>query len=420
MDFIFNKYSNMSLLDKASLILTPNAVKASKLYSIVPSNGNGDMTVVRATTATRVNSLGLIENVASNVARLNYEGNCPSLLLEPQRTNLVTYSEDFSFWGITELNTSGTPPYINQGISPNGTLTADKIIPNIVNGVHRYTTQPLTVTSGVAYTFSVFMKRNDYDFLFFRENINGTYENTFFNLASVGTGTIGAGRTAIIKDYGNGWIRCSVTSIATSTSISIGIGVSNANNSISIIGDNVKFNYIWGAQLEQGAYPTSYIPTVASTVTRNADLISRNNIYTNGLITSAGGTWFVELDNNLSLTRDSGGNLGIGTTSEITLGNSFTIRAIGTSRLLIVKYLSGIFTSSYITTTDTVKIAIKWNGTTADFFVNGVKVIASTAFTATAMQFFQGNAFDVPKYIKSTMLFPTPLTDTECQQLTTL
>jgi len=82
----------MSLLTQASLVLTPNAVKASKLYSIIPSNGNGDMDVVRATTATRVNSLGLIESVASNVPRLNYDGSCPSILVEPQETNLLLNS----------------------------------------------------------------------------------------------------------------------------------------------------------------------------------------------------------------------------------------------------------------------------------------------------------------------------------------
>jgi hypothetical protein len=80
----------MSLFDDASLVLTPNGYKASKLYSIKPTSGLGDMTVVRATTATRVNSAGLIESVAINVPRLDYTlGSCPSILVEPLRTNLV-------------------------------------------------------------------------------------------------------------------------------------------------------------------------------------------------------------------------------------------------------------------------------------------------------------------------------------------
>lgn len=112
----------MSLLTQASLVLTPNAVKASKLYSIIPSNGNGDMTVVRATTATRVNSSGLIESVAANVSRLNYDGSCPSILVEPQRTNRLLNSDivvtqsittaglqmAVSFYGTGTITFSGT------------------------------------------------------------------------------------------------------------------------------------------------------------------------------------------------------------------------------------------------------------------------------------------------------------------------
>ena len=54
----------MSLLEKASLVVTPNGYKAGKLYSVIPNTALGDMDVVRATTATRVNSLGLIEEEA--------------------------------------------------------------------------------------------------------------------------------------------------------------------------------------------------------------------------------------------------------------------------------------------------------------------------------------------------------------------
>ena len=112
----------MSLLTQASLIVTPNAVKASKLYSVVPSNGNGDMDVVRATTATRTNSLGLIESVASNVPRLNYEAGSPSILVEPLRTNRLLNSDivvtqsittaglqmAVSFYGTGTITFSGT------------------------------------------------------------------------------------------------------------------------------------------------------------------------------------------------------------------------------------------------------------------------------------------------------------------------
>ena len=106
----------MSLLDTASLIVTPNGTKASKLYSVVPSDGSGDMTVTRATTATRVNSAGLIETVASNVPRLDYSnGTCPSILVEPQRTNLVLNSETLATQSISVTAQSYTLSFYGSG-----------------------------------------------------------------------------------------------------------------------------------------------------------------------------------------------------------------------------------------------------------------------------------------------------------------
>lgn len=113
----------MSLLDTASLIITPNGVKASKLYSVVPSDGSGDLTVTRATTATRINSAGTIESVATNVPRLDYSnGSCPTILIEPQRTNILLNSATvatqtltvtaqeytISFYGTGTITLSGT------------------------------------------------------------------------------------------------------------------------------------------------------------------------------------------------------------------------------------------------------------------------------------------------------------------------
>lgn len=107
----------MGLLQQASLVTTPNAVKAGKLYSIIPTNGTGDLDVVRATTATRVNSAGLIESVGANIARLDYtNGSCPSILVEPQRTNLV-------FPSATAITQSRTVTATNHTLSFYGTGT---------------------------------------------------------------------------------------------------------------------------------------------------------------------------------------------------------------------------------------------------------------------------------------------------------
>jgi hypothetical protein len=174
-------------------------------------------------------------------------------------------------------------------------------------------------------------------------------------------------------------------------------------------------------QMELGASATTFIPTTTAAVTRLVDVFSRNNLFTNNIVTSSGGTWFLDLSSNLALVRDSTTSFFLGDSSSGTVGNSINIRNNYTTarRLSINKSVSGSLTELYVTLTDNVKMAIKWNGTTADVFVNGSKVVAATAFTATALQILGGNGIDVPKFINQSALFPVPLTDAQCIQLTT-
>ena len=147
----------MSLLTEASLIVTPNAYNVGKLYSVIPNTTLGDMDVVRATSATRVNSAGLIESVAINVPRLDYPplGGCPSILVEPARTNNVLYSEQFDNGLWNKSNVTVTP---NTTISPDGTTTADNVNITTTNGFLRRTS--LTFANSTSYTISIFVKKS--------------------------------------------------------------------------------------------------------------------------------------------------------------------------------------------------------------------------------------------------------------------
>jgi hypothetical protein len=179
-------------------------------------------------------------------------------------------------------------------------------------------------------------------------------------------------------------------------------------------------------QMEIGAsntasYKTSFIPTTTIALTRNADAFTRNNIYTNGLITSAGGTWFVELNNALSLIRDNSGfSLFISTIAGGSGGDGFLFyNPVSTfTRLQIIKYVSGSATAIYTLPSDIVKLAIKWDTSNANIFANGSKVVNSSAFTGFNMQYLSTGTLGVSTYIKSMLLFPTPLTDTECIAIT--
>ena len=124
------------------LALIPSGVKAGKLYSVLPTNGDGDFTTTRNTVATRVNENGLIEEVASNVPRLDYsDGTCPSLLLEPTATNLIVYSELFSDASWTKAGSSVVSGFVSP--SADSLLTAFKLVEDTSNGIH-YITKTFT------------------------------------------------------------------------------------------------------------------------------------------------------------------------------------------------------------------------------------------------------------------------------------
>jgi hypothetical protein len=253
----------MSLLEKASLVVTPNGYKAGKLYSVIPNTALGDMDVVRATTATRVNSLGLIEEVGLNVPRLDYtNGSCPSILVEPQRTNIFSYSNNFNngVWNTARLSIS------NNSLSPDGTLNANGMIEDFTNNSHviyRF----ITTSNASIYTISLFVKMGLRRY--FKINaVNGGSE-VYYDLQN--KTTTGGGS---IIDFDNGWLKLIYTYTTNSINGEIYFETSIDGITSNYLGNGSTAAYIYGAQLEQGSYATSYIPTVASAITRNADVLT--------------------------------------------------------------------------------------------------------------------------------------------------
>ena len=230
------------------------------------------ITFTRSTTATFTGSNGLIQTAAIDAPRFDYNPTTLAslgLLIEEQRVNLWTYSEQFDNAAWTKTNSSITA---NTVIAPDGALTGDKITSNISQ--LGFVVQSLSQTTGTAYTVSVYAKAGEYNFCQLR--ITGTVvasiTRAYFNLAN-GTTTGVANCTASITPAGNGWYRCSITytTVATATASPRIYGQVNASDTV---GDGTSGIYIWGAQLEAGAFATSYIPTVASQVTRAADFAS--------------------------------------------------------------------------------------------------------------------------------------------------
>jgi hypothetical protein len=343
-----------------------------------------------------------------NVPRLSYMyGSCPALLLEPQRTNLFFNSG----W------TGGGSIPTNWTAFITGSTTAVTSIKNNSVSAYRFsgTSQRaffiyvLPVTSGVTYAISVYVESvtttGDVGFMLSFVNIAGSVTYFRNGVAITGSTTVEAGYT---------YTMLFVPSATASADIRIGMGAQGSATA----------NYVLSMpQMEVGAYSTTFIlsPTGAS-ATRVADSFSRNNIYTNGLITSSGGTWFVELRGNISLIADNAAiGLWLGTASgtPVSNGTIYFRQGGGSQRVNVWKYESGTGTQLYTTTTDTTKIAIKWNGSTADIFANGTKVVSATSFTTTIMENLNCTA-GRPFFVQSMALYPTPLSDTDCTTLTTL
>jgi hypothetical protein len=415
----------MSLLTEASLLVTPNAYKAAKLYSIIPSNGNGDFTVARASTKTRTNSLGFIENVAINEPSIDYSlGGCPNILLEPQRTNLALYSEDFADATWAKVRTTVTQ---NTTLSPDNTLGADTIEVTAPGQCH--IGQSVTTTT-TTLNVSIYCKYINQQFLqIYSSSSVQAYAN--FDILNGVVGSNGTNASNVqITTAANGFYRLSVSLIVPAAAIVIRFAFVASSTSAYNATEGVAGSqfYAWGAAFESGntsaSYATSYIPTTSASVTRVFDYMARLNLVTNGIVSATQGTWFMEIRNNLVLTRDN-------STTVFTFGadgsNGIRFRPTGTGRIAVEKVVGGVITVlvSAVNATETMKVAFKWNGSEVETFLNGVqqtplnKTYPSTIIPQSALLNFTSTNPGVPIYINEMGFFPTQLTDAQCIALTT-
>lgn len=409
-----------NLYNNASFIIFPSGYKADVAYAELPANGNGDLSWFRSSVANRTQSNGNISSVASNVPRLDYTyGSCPALLLESQRTNLLLQSEDLTTGSWVKSDVTATA---NSIVAPDGNTTADTLTATATTGVHNVQNGSHTATTTTA---SIYAKKGTHNFL---QIYSGTSSQAFanFNLNTGVVGTFGTLATSSIQNVGNGWYRCIVTITSPSSGSTFRWALVTSASAVyaeSWTATGSENLYLWGGQVEAGAYATTYISTGAATATRVGDYFRRSNIRTNGLISASGGTWYVELRGNVSLTAEfatSGFWLGTNLFTDNSNGTIYFRQGGGSQRTGIWKYEGGIGSVMYSTTTDTVKLAIKWNGTTADIFANGTKVVTATSFTATNMEFLAIASTGIGRtfFIQTMALYPTPISDADCEVLT--
>jgi hypothetical protein len=220
------------------------------------------------------------------------------LLIEEARTNLFLQSQDFA----TSWTLGNTTVSANTVAAPDGTTTADTIVETTATGSHNIY-QTLNVTSGSAYAYSVFVKKGNgvsarnFVQLGFQNSQFGSNSYANFDIVN-GTVTVtGAGLTsASITSVGNNWWRCSIvdtaiSSASTAVIISL-ITTGTGANQESYTGTTDANIFLWGAQLEVGAFPTSYIPTTTTALTRNADVASMTGTNFSSWYNASEGTVF--------------------------------------------------------------------------------------------------------------------------------
>ena len=398
----------MSLYDKASIALIPSGTKASTLYSVLPANGNGDFTHSRGSTATRVNKDGLIESVAANVPRLDYPltsgvvGDCPHLLLEPQRTNSLTYSTLAFNGGATPTGWSvgfgtGTfshteTTYKGQGAVKHTQSTTGR----------SYLSETISLSASTTYTLRV-----EFD----RDNSSGI-DDTDFIVATANMDNSFTKQWSDVDDDGILEVQFTTGTDATGE-LRLGFGVSGNEDG----GKTIVFSM---PQIEQGSYATSYIPTTSATATRSADVC--NDSGTSAEFNISEGVLFVEsaaLADDLTIRQVT---LNDGATNTILIGyrtNSNRIYA-----QLISNNVSQAFISYDVTDiTEFHKIALKYSTNSVHLWIDGVKRASDTSATmplALTDLDLQGTTGSAQFYAKTKQViyFNEALTDSELATLT--
>jgi len=540
----------MSLLNDASIVITPNGYNVGRLYAVIPSSGAADMDVTRATAATRVDENGLVnyaevlggeedidgnfplpntnwtlsgftisdnklhcvsdgtynnaiqsnvfvigrtykitfditgwtlgdirvrpsgqspfqlanangsytfyytatnhqiaiernsacdmylENLVvkevtrDNVPRIDYTGGgCPHILAEPMRTNLIPYSEDFtdSSWNFdgSNVNITRTP---NATTSPSGENNATKLIGNNTSKDPSNSYIGVSTSAAVPYTISIFAKKGEYDYLVSGLGGYGGGYYAVFNLSNgtVSTSPTASGTTASIEDYGNGWYRCLVNTTNTGGSEILFVSPSVDGTLTTNYTNTTNGIYVWGGQVENGSYATSYIPNFGTAlgVTRNQDIFTRDGI--GSLINSTEGVLFVEM-----AATSLSSNYDVITLSDGTVSNIVAIFYLANTKSINinVKQLGASVFSGFASATtypplDFHKIAVKYK--TGDFalWIDGTEVLtgsgAMTNLGLSNLQLADGNGTSNKFFgkVKQLQVYDTSLSDEQLLQLT--
>jgi len=350
---------------------------------------DADFDFTRTSSATRVNPDYLIETSATNTPRLDYTNGTASILLEPQSTNLLPYSQDFSQgW----INTGGSTITNNYGLAPDGTQTSTRI------------------------------QGNSSVILYYPLNLPYDGARSMYIRAINGSGNIQVlshnSNTDNVFKINTNWQRVEVTNAPLVPQNFYAIDMRGASTNIYDV-------EIWGAQYEDLSFATSYIPSLSgSTVTRAAETL--NNAGNSDLINSTEGVLYVDF-----ASLNNAGNYRLISLSDGTTSNRLFIGfRLNTGYIYYYVIAGGVSQSNFDTTITSAnsfsKIALKYKANDFALWVNGVEIYAdssgSIASGLDTLQFADGNVTNRYFYgnCKDIRVYNEALTDAQLQTLTTL
>ena len=367
------------------------------------------VTAYNATTTTAItNYIPQLLTAPINQPRFDFNpttGESLGLLIEQSSTNLLTYSQDFSNAVWTKTNTTVTT---GANIASDGTQTFNLLQETTATGQH-YAITGTILTSGTQYTTTIYAKAYGQSTLGICYGYDSGGAN--FNLSTGAVGTVDAGVTATITAVGNGVYRCSMTRTPSSNSALI---FQLNGKATSYTGNGYSGIYIWGAQLEALAFPTSYIPTTSAQVTRASDNASMTGTNFSSWYNNGQGTLYVEqmgtllngvTNNTIGFALNNVQAIGfnqVSATSRFFVGSTTITTSVGVSSMAFYKVIG-----SY-----------NFNNTIASECGNGGTVYSATVSAQTA------DSLKLPIYmltglwIKKLAYYPQALTSTQLQSLT--
>ncbi|HNQ92240.1 MAG TPA: hypothetical protein PKI93_04840 [Alphaproteobacteria bacterium] len=402
MDFVYDADGRYTL----------NGTAYNDLSSFLTAAGG---TFSRGSVGTYFDSTGTLQTASANTPRFDHDPvthAAKGILIEEQRTNLLAYSEQFDNASWVKSNSTIVA---NATTAPDGTMTADKLVENTNNSTHYMWIAP-TMTSGVAYTFSVFLKKAERDIAIIDSDTDGTPGWVYVDLSN---GTFGAQSGTLLSKsiiaVGSDWYKVSISYTADRVAMQPCVFLANNIPSYSYIGDGTSGIYVWGAQLEQGAFPTSYIPTTNAAVARHGDIFQ---IPYSANFLSTKGAWYAEAFNapDTSFKRIIGTNIADGYLTYGTNGAALqSWDGVSNMQVTISPSASDSIYGKY---------ALGWdNSTMTRSLVANAGAIGSGGYAdgyqqSTAVWIGGAGGYALNSHVRKAKYYPVRVSDTQLQLLT--